>query len=686
MTLENNKRPLEVSDDIVLDGKKLKHESISVDSKPEGIQESDVGITELISSAEFGIVGLLKQRYTDFLVNEVDPTGKTIHLLDEGIPDKRERRRERRKADREGDAEDEQEESVEPAVPEVASANQIPQVSEEQKTKLVALFGEKDFENIQELFSTGTFFETSNRFDDKMERTNIHKLIREAYQGRLETLTTDMNAFKIALTTKGQKKGEKGSRRTGGDNTKLVHTLGPKKDYLHFDMYKENKETMEVAALLGKLFKIPSKWIKYAGTKDRRAVTVQRLSVEKLGVERVNGLNKMLKGIRLGGFAYADSALSLGDLQGNAFVITIKDVQCVKEGQSIEVAVKSSLESLKAKGFINYFGMQRFGTFSISTHEVGTQLLKANWKQAVNMLLSEQAIVVPDSIEARRIWAETKNPQRAAEKMPKRCSAEYSILRRLEKERKGEDGDWNGNGYFNAIMAIPRNLRIMYGHAYQSYVWNIAASKRIRLFGLKVVAGDLVLDEEAPKLSPKVGENDEEFQEDIRKDMFIRARYLSQADVDSGKYTIYDVVLPTPGFDIKYPETPEMMQVYKDVMAADGLDPENMTSRIREFSLAGSYRKVMGRALNLEYFVRKYNDPNEPLVRTDLEILRLKQEAELEGKTGEISQILDGVPDGASTAVIIKMQLGVSAYATMALREVLRQDTSRRGDQMSLRK
>jgi tRNA(Glu) U13 pseudouridine synthase TruD len=50
-----------------------------------------------------------------------------------------------------------------------------------------------------------------------------------------------------------------------------------------------------------------------------------------------------------------------------------------------------SLRHLKENGFINYYGMQRFGTGSISTHTVGQHILKADWKEAINLILKPRA-------------------------------------------------------------------------------------------------------------------------------------------------------------------------------------------------------------------------------------------------------------------------------------------------------
>ena len=54
------------------------------------------------------------------------------------------------------------------------------------------------------------------------------------------------------------------------------------------------------------------------------------------------------------------------------------------------------------------------------------------------------------------------------------------------------------NDYFNAFTSISRNIRFIYIHAYQSYVWNKAVSERLKKFGKQVLIGDLVI-----KLNPE---------------------------------------------------------------------------------------------------------------------------------------------------------------------------------------
>lgn len=662
-----------------VDGVNAKRQRVDAESLEEsvgGVTEVDVGITEFLchSQSNVRIRGTLKQRYTDFMVNEIGTDGRVIHLTDLGFKAK--------------ELTAEEKEIIAEQERKAREREANLSISDEDKGKLREYFDDSQIEEISSLMRDGKkTVEINKVFDDKEIRTKIHQLIREISSNRIESVTTSTNSFIF-----GHNANKSRRRKNNKVATNIDHDLGERKNFLHFNLYKENKETMEVASILSKFLKAQVKAVKYAGTKDRRGCTVQRMSLERFTVERVTTLNKALKGCKLGSFEYKDQPIKLGDLKGNEFIITIKDVESVDPNVSIEDAIVPILNSLRDVGFINYYGMQRFGTFSISTHEIGKEILNSNWGKACELILSEQKIAIPGSIEARKIWSETKDPSAAIKKMPRKCNAEYSVLSRLERSDKGEDGEFSEGAYFNAIMGIPRNLRIMYGHSYQSYVWNTVVSKRMQLFGLKVVAGDLVLcnnpkimDEYKQDLETKMIDHEEDGNiiQDIKEVHGLRARPITQEEVDANKFDIYDVVLPTPGFDVVYPENEQLRNVYVQVMGRDGLDPFNMTRKVREFSLSGSYRHIVSKVNHLEYYFRKYNQVTDQLVRTDLEMLQLREQSP--DKAVEIKQILDGVPDGGKTAVILKLQLGVSTYATMALRELLEGDTSRFGGVVNLK-
>lgn len=637
------------------------------------VQEADVGITQYISgNAKSGsFVGTLKQRYSDFQVNEIGLDGQVVHLLDDGVDlgkSKKERRIEQRGQAR-ADLQEKTPEEVEEIKKEMAAPPKYT-LSDENRQKLLELLKPEELSQIEELFSTGGNMETTTTFADKGMRTQLHILLRGAFLGKLETLTSDSQTFKIALA-KGTPSRRNNNDRHHVDEKGVVNFgLGAFKNYLHFTVYKENRETMEVASTIARFLRVPNRSVKYAGTKDRRGVTCQRFAIHKGKVARVNSLNNGLRGAVLGGFKYEDRNLDLGDLQGNEFVIAIRDARPLEEGQSLDDVVGLLFSLLEKHGFINYYGLQRFGTFSVSTHELGIILLKEDWEAAAQLILAEQDRVLPDSVEARRVWAETHDASEAASKMPRRCAAEHAILTNLAKQKRPEAG-YTALQYLTAIMQIPRNLRLIYVHAYQSYVWNMVASKRIDLFGLEVQVGDLVLvsPEEQRALDVVDGV---EFAEDVADLSAPKARALNSEDIASGKFSIYDVVLPSPGYDVVYPLNPDIMEVYEKVMAKDGLSPYKMASRIKEFSLGGAYRALVGRAEGLSYEIIKYTEDTDLLLYTDLELMKAKQD----GK--EISnRVIPQTGDNEKTAVILQMRLGVSAYATMALREFMKVDTSR---------
>jgi tRNA pseudouridine13 synthase len=185
---------------------------------------------------------------------------------------------------------------------------------------------------------------------------------------------------------------------------------------------KRNYTTLRAMEQISRVFDIPLKNIGYAGTKDKKAVTYQFVSIKNCSLDRI--LNLRLKDIDLQFIGYSDSPLSLGDLKGNEFVITIRDLG--------EMEIERILSKEK-KGKImmpNYFGEQRF---SRNNKDIGKHLLKSEFKQAVELILGSGSDY-------------------------KRKIEEF-----LEK---------NLNNYAAALRLVPMKLLKLYVHAYQSYIWN----------------------------------------------------------------------------------------------------------------------------------------------------------------------------------------------------------------------
>jgi tRNA pseudouridine13 synthase len=150
----------------------------------------------------------------------------------------------------------------------------------------------------------------------------------------------------------------------------------------------------------------------------------------------------------------------------------------------------------------------------------------------------------------------------------------------------------------------------MYVHAYQSLVWNVVAGKRWNMYGSRVVEGDLVLvHEHKHKVAGGVVDEDIDQAGEVvirpsgedsavdADDAFERARPLSKQEAESGEYNIFDVVLPLPGYDVKYPPN-AIGAFYKEFMGSErggGLDPLDMRRKWRDISLSGGYRKLLAR-------------------------------------------------------------------------------------------
>ena len=544
---------------------------------------------------------------------------------------------------------------------------------------------------------------------DRELRTQTHQALRRIFSSKLESQTDADGAMWIAAAanqkSRGQYNREQNAR--GQQKGKLKwEDLGG--EYLHFSIYKENKDTMEVMSFLARQLKAGSKTFDFAGTKDKRAVTVQRASAYRVFADRMQQVGRTLRNASLGDYEYKPHKLELGDLTGNEFVITLRECEIPgNEGMSMDEKIKAAnqvvgdaVDSFTKRGYLNYYGLQRFGTFSTRTDTVGVKILQGDFKGACDAILYYSPEVLaaarsPDEPESSGDRVSREDRARAdaidmfrnggqinasLDILPRKFSAESNLIRHLGKRKSHHE-------YFGGLMMIPRNLRLMYVHAYQSLVWNFAAGKRWELYGDKVVEGDLVMVDEHITAEPAAEEEVDEAGEVVVRpaaedsaattdSVFRRARALTAEEAASGKYTIYDVVLPQPGYDILYPAN-AMTDFYKTFMASEqggGLDPFNMRRPQKDFSLSGSYRKfIVKPGPDCSYKVEAYARDEEQFVETDWQKI---QGRKAEG-TGDGEESKMDVAQGAGEvkdkiAVILKLQLGSSQYATMALRELMR--------------
>lgn len=654
----------------------------------------------------------MRFRYTDFLVNEILPSGQVLHLRNQSASESS------KQDSKDGDTPAASGDS-QPAVQSSegqqnegksgdARAHEEPEfhLTDEDRSLLESFFGS---ENTQQILALHNRVLSSPKarpgelgrvrtaaITDRDLRIKIHQSIRRIFSSRLESSTDADGVMVISAAPKSKQDGR--TSRTA-DGRQLKGKLGWEElggPYLHFTIYKENKDTMEVISYLARQLKMNPKSFQFAGTKDRRGVTVQRACAYRVHADRLAGLSKTLRNATLGDFEYRKQGLELGDLGGNEFVITLRECEFPGvDPKDTETAiatasqiVEKSLRNLRERGYFNYYGLQRFGTFATRTDTVGVKMLQGDFKGACEAILhfsphilaaaqgtldsgeGEPLISTDDKAraEAIHIFQTTGKINDALDKLPRKFSAEANLIRHLGRSK---------NDYLGALQSIPRNLRLMYVHAYQSLVWNFAASERWRLYGDKVVEGDLViinehLDKNGHEESEKVDADGEviidpqaEDSANAAGDVFARARALTAEEAASGKYTIFDVVLPLPGFDVLYPPN-KMTDFYKRFMGSElggGLDPFDMRRKWRDISLSGSYRKLLSRpGPDFSFEVKSYSNDDRQFVQTDLDRLN---------KAGDGASD-SAVEPGDKLAVILKFQLGSSQYATMALRELMK--------------
>ena len=107
------------------------------------------------------------------------------------------------------------------------------------------------------------------------------------------------------------------------------YTLSDSGQYIICLMEKTNYTTIRALEQLAKSLNIRLKDIGFAGTKDKNAITRQYISIRNSRKEAIENIS--LKDIHLQFIGYSKEPLSLGNLKGNRFTITIRDLKLASQ-------------------------------------------------------------------------------------------------------------------------------------------------------------------------------------------------------------------------------------------------------------------------------------------------------------------------------------------------------------------
>ncbi|BAB60548.1 hypothetical protein [Thermoplasma volcanium GSS1] len=229
-------------------------------------------------------------------------------------------------------------------------------------------------------------------------------------------------------------------------------------------------DTNRIAAEIARRLHMSRKRVTFAGTKDKRAVKLQYFCINSADVDVAS-----LSGIK--DFEVIESFksshyLTLGDLIANHFKIRFY-------GIDPEMFRERYVHIISKGGFPNFFGDQRFGSRRRNTHEIGKLIIKGEYEEAVKKYIYDEKY---DKESYRKHFIDTLDYKTALERFPHSLSFERSLI-----------GYYARNGTFKgAFDSLPKNLTIMFVHAYQSYLFNRILDERLKIYGLNaVLPGDI---------------------------------------------------------------------------------------------------------------------------------------------------------------------------------------------------
>jgi len=231
--------------------------------------------------------------------------------------------------------------------------------------------------------------------------------------------------------------------------------LSTKKDFdwqdpiIYADLVKCGLSTIEVAEELTKRLNLAPKDIKYAGIKDKHAITSQLISIKNGDIEKLHQIaspNFFIKNVFSG-----EREIYLGGLKGNQFTILIRTGPNFDKNEFL----KRSKE-VEKEGFFNFFYLQRFGVPRLTNPHSGLSILKGDYEKALFTAIckpGERELVYFQSLrkEIEQLWGKWDKIEEVLELFPLTFQNERTLMSHLIK---------NPDDFIGALNQIPRVVQL----------------------------------------------------------------------------------------------------------------------------------------------------------------------------------------------------------------------------------
>mmetsp|Transcript_10995 Transcript_10995/g.16623 ORF Transcript_10995/g.16623 Transcript_10995/m.16623 type:complete len:407 (+) Transcript_10995:1125-2345(+) len=350
---------------------------------------------------------------------------------------------------------------------------------------------------------------------------------------------------------------------------------------------KENVEHLAAMKHLTVALKCKQRDIGFAGMKDMCAITTQFCALRNVSHANLQKANAYLKhwSIKIGNFESVPWSLQPGMLMGNEFEITVRDIRrveirkrkdCQLEERFVpyfsEKQIDTIVDSIRTKGFVNFFGEQRVGNagpkdeIGVRPFDIGRAMLKKDFTRAIDLLmtgrnkLNGEYVETPKMRRVRQLWKESGgDPAICLSSFPKdKMVRERTVMQGLKRYGKP----------LEALRCLSYSVRMFWINAYQSYVWNKMATERLKL-GTTPLLGDLYVDSQNNEI---------------------------KVVTDPSCVSMTQIVLPLPGYNVQYPNH-SIGKMYRHFLEKEEgiwfLEKDKGVKVSEESTAKGGYRRLI---------------------------------------------------------------------------------------------